>query len=100
MQSHVSLQEKAEEVLRQRRGGNDMTEAKTGVMWPKARNTWTHKNQEEARNELSLESWNRAWLCLQFWLLPSDCERIYFCFGFFFFFFAIQFMTDYSSLRK
>ena len=36
-----------------RRGGNVTTDAETGVMWPQARDPWTHQKLKGTRNRLS-----------------------------------------------
>ena len=82
-----------------------MTEAKTGVMWPKVKEYLDPQKLEEARNEFSSRVLEQSMALPQVWASSFQTVREYIsvfvvCF-FLFFFFAIQFMTIYySSLRK
>ena len=75
-----------------------MTEAKTGVMWPKVKEYLNPQKLEEARNEFSSRVLEQSMALPQVWASSFQTVREYISVCFFF---AIQFMTIYySSLRK
>ena len=78
-----------------------MTEAKTGVMWPKVKEYLDPQTPEEARNELSSRVLEQSMALPQFWASTFQTVREYISVLFLFLFFAIQFMTIYyGSLQK